>query len=128
MILIEEILGMNSIWYSSHLVLVFLSIHAQSQEAFLRQADSGGLAQGAGVRSHPGPPTLLKKGAPLVNRYNFDFCFCFTVEKQENMLGPLCVTSKNLAPFKKSYTRHCISNSSLGLFPKTFIIPEQFTM
>ena len=51
----------------------------------------------------PWPPHLLKKGAPLVNRYNFAFCFSFIVEKQENMLGPLCVTSKNLAPIKKSY-------------------------
>ena len=57
-----------------------------------------------------GPPPLIIKGAPLVKRYNFVFFvfFYFTVEKQENMLGPLCVTNKNVASFNKSYTRHFI--------------------
>ena len=54
----------------------------------------GGLAQGAGVRLHPGPPPLLKRGPPWSTDKNlfffvlFLFLFCFTVEKQENMLGP----------------------------------------
>ena len=93
----------------------------QSHDFLIRVSDawgevvtSGGLAQGAGVRLHPGPPSPPNKGGPLGQQIQFCFfcfCFCFTVEKQENMLGPLCVANKNVASFNKSYTRHFISNN-----------------
>ena len=77
----------------------------------------------------PWAPLPSRKGGPLGQQIQFCFLFLFHRRKiGKHVRPPLCGQQKFGPFYEILYTRPCISNSSLGPFPKTSIITEQFTM